>query len=33
MPNKNASGVVEGNIANAGGETDIEVNFDIVVVD
>lgn len=32
-PNKNASGVAEGNIANAGGETDIEVNFNILVVE
>lgn len=31
--NKNASGVAEGNIANAGGETDIEVNFNITVVE
>lgn len=28
-PNKSASGVSDGNIANAGGETDIEVAFDI----
>ena len=33
LPNKNASGVAEGNIANARGETDIEVNFNIVLVD
>ena len=30
-PDKYASGVAEGDIVNAGGETDIEVNFDIVV--
>ena len=30
-PNKNASGVSDGNIANAGGETDIEVTFTITV--
>lgn len=30
-PNKNASGVSAGNIANAGGETDIEVNFQLSV--
>lgn len=30
-PNKNAEGVNEGNIENAGGETDILVTFDIVV--
>lgn len=30
-PNKSASGVRDGNIANAGGETDIEVNFPITV--
>ncbi len=28
-PNKKGSGVKDGNIANAGGETDIEVTFDI----
>ena len=31
QPNKGASGVAEGNIQNAGGETDIEVNFDVAV--
>lgn len=30
-PNKNAPGVAEGNIANAGGETDAEVSFEVVV--
>lgn len=30
-PNKNGDGVAAGNITNAGGETDIEVNFSIVV--
>lgn len=30
-PNKSATGVVAGNIANAGGETDIEVTFDVTV--
>ncbi|MFY7670945.1 type 1 periplasmic binding fold superfamily protein [Tenacibaculum sp. MEBiC06402] len=30
-PNKDASGVSDGNIANAGGETDIEVTFDITI--
>jgi hypothetical protein len=30
-PNKSAAGVSEGNIANAGGETDIEVNFPVTV--
>ena len=30
-PKKTASGVKDGNIANAGGETDIEVEFDITV--
>lgn len=30
-PNKSAAGVSEGNIANAGGETDIEVEFDVTV--
>ncbi|WP_375561189.1 hypothetical protein ACE193_01130 [Bernardetia sp. OM2101] len=30
-PNKNAEGVKDGNIANAGGETDIEVEFDVTV--
>lgn len=28
-PNKTASGVSSGNIANAGGETDVEVTFDV----
>lgn len=32
-PNKNADGVSGGDIANAGGETDIEVTFDVEVVD
>lgn len=31
MPDKNASGVAQGNIQNAGGETDIEVVFNVVV--
>ncbi len=30
-PNKKASGVVGGSITNAGGETDIEVSFDVEV--
>jgi hypothetical protein len=30
-PNKDATGVSDGNITNAGGETDIEVTFDITV--
>jgi len=30
-PNKSAAGVSSGNILNAGGETDIEVEFDVVV--
>ncbi|WP_236980563.1 type 1 periplasmic binding fold superfamily protein [Membranihabitans maritimus] len=30
-PNKSASGVSEGDISNAGGETDIEVTFDVVI--
>ena len=30
-PDKNAVGVSTGNIANAGGETDIEVTFDVDV--
>jgi len=30
-PNKGGDGVAEGNIANAGGETDIEVTFDVTV--
>lgn len=30
-PNKDAAGVSEGDISNAGGETDIEVTFDILV--
>lgn len=30
-PNKSASGVSAGNIANAGGETDIEVNFNVAI--
>ena len=30
-PNKSAAGVSDGDIANAGGETDIEVTFDVVV--
>ncbi len=30
-PNKDAEGVSDGNIANAGGETDIEVEFDVTV--
>jgi hypothetical protein len=31
LPNKSASGVSAGNITNAGGETDIEVSFDVVI--
>ena len=31
LPDKSASGVSSGDITNAGGETDIEVNFDIVI--
>ncbi|NKQ38525.1 MAG: type 1 periplasmic binding fold superfamily protein [Methanosarcinales archaeon] len=30
-PNKSASGVANGDITNAGGETDIEVTFDVTV--
>lgn len=30
-PDKNASGVADGDISNAGGETDIEVSFDLVI--
>ncbi|HBK71516.1 MAG TPA: type 1 periplasmic binding fold superfamily protein, partial [Flavobacteriaceae bacterium] len=30
-PNKSASGVSDGDITNAGGETDIEVIFNITV--
>ncbi|WP_339610592.1 type 1 periplasmic binding fold superfamily protein [uncultured Planktosalinus sp.] len=30
-PNKNADGVSEGNIANAGGETDIEITFPLEI--
>jgi hypothetical protein len=30
-PNKDAAGVSEGDITNAGGETDIEVSFNVVV--
>lgn len=30
-PNKTASGVKEGNIANAGGSTDAEATFDVVI--
>ncbi len=30
-PNKNAAGVSQGNIANAGGETDIQVTFPITI--
>lgn len=30
-PDKNAEGVPSGNISNAGGETDIEVSFDVTV--
>ncbi len=30
-PNKSASGVASGDITNAGGETDIEVTFDITI--
>ena len=31
LPDKSASGVSSGDITNAGGETDIEVNFDVVI--
>lgn len=31
QPDKNGSGVAQGNIQNAGGETDIEVTFNVVV--
>ena len=31
LPDKKASGVSAGNIANAGGETDIEVTFDVII--
>jgi hypothetical protein len=31
LPNKNASGVANGDITNAGGETDIEVEFNVVI--
>ena len=31
QPDKNASGVANGDITNAGGETDIEVEFDVVI--
>lgn len=30
-PNKSASGVAEGDITNAGGETDIEVTFPVII--
>tara|TARA_B100000768_G_scaffold124564_1_gene115273 strand:- start:2824 stop:3393 length:570 start_codon:yes stop_codon:yes gene_type:complete len=30
-PNKDANGVMSGDITNAGGETDIEVTFDVIV--
>ncbi|UPQ80705.1 type 1 periplasmic binding fold superfamily protein [Flavobacterium azooxidireducens] len=32
LPNKNAAGVSEGNITNAGGSTDVEVSFPVVVI-
>jgi hypothetical protein len=32
-PDKSASGVAAGDITNAGGETDIEVTFDVVIAD
>ncbi|MFY0651650.1 MAG: hypothetical protein JXQ96_06435 [Cyclobacteriaceae bacterium] len=32
-PDKSASGVSAGDITNAGGETDIEVTFDVVIAD
>lgn len=32
QPSKSAEGVKAGNITNAGGETDIEVEFDIVII-
>ena len=31
MPDKFANGVKQGNIANAGGETDIEITFDVEI--
>jgi len=31
QPDKNASGVANGDITNAGGETDIEIEFDVVI--
>ena len=31
-PNKSAEGVANGDVSNAGGETDIEVVFDVVVI-
>ena len=31
LPDKNASGVANGDITNAGGETDIEIEFNVVV--
>ena len=31
QPDKNGSGVAQGNIQNAGGETDIEVTFNVLV--
>jgi hypothetical protein len=31
VPNKNGAGVAAGNIANAGGETDAEISFPIVI--
>ena len=32
QPDKFASGVSDGNIENAGGETDIEITFDLVIM-
>jgi hypothetical protein len=32
LPNKNADGVSDGNISNAGGSTDVEVSFPIVII-
>jgi hypothetical protein len=30
-PDKSAPGVSEGDIANAGGETDIQLNFELII--
>jgi hypothetical protein len=31
LPDKYAAGVSEGDISNAGGETDIEVSFQVII--